>query len=75
MPIGSTVVAMQLQDGIPTIWFTCNPDEFKREGRTFIVTGTGISIEDTPSRKYVYIGTFQMFDGVFIGHVFEVVKI
>jgi len=70
LPAGSEVLCVQMQNGIPCIWFICldtDPD-FAKETRTFIIYQTGgehYKIEGE------YIGTFQLKNGGLVFHVFE----
>jgi len=69
MPEGAEILAVQTQHGIPCLWArvdTERPDET----RHFRISGTGheLSTTDEPLR---YVGTFQLQDGIFVGHLFE----
>lgn len=66
MPRDATTLTVAMQDGHLTAWALVDP-RAEREGRKFIVTGTGIPIELSNGTQY--IGTVQ--DGVFVWHVFE----
>jgi hypothetical protein len=65
MPRGAPVLTAQLQREVLTIWALCDFDAPK-EDRTFVVYGTGETIQEPPGD---YIGTVQ--DGSFVWHVFE----
>lgn len=71
MPKNAQVLDVQVQHGNPVIWVLVD-DEQPKEKRIFEIYGTGNFIEkskDFASRKY--IGTYQLFEGNFVGHVFE----
>jgi hypothetical protein len=70
MPKGAQVLAAQAQLGGPTIWALCNPLAPK-EKRTFRIVGTGHEIEDQPGVLLDHVGTFQLYEGKFVGHIFE----
>jgi hypothetical protein len=63
-------LCVQLQRGNPFIWALVNPDNPPVSMRIKIF-GTGHPIEATNGLNY--IGTFQLHDGVFVGHVFGAV--
>lgn len=68
MPECAKVLTVQVQKGKPCIWAECNPDE-KQVLRTFLIRGTGHSIDDEIEKEY--IGTIQMCEGSIVFHVFE----
>lgn len=67
MPIGSRILAIQMQRGVPCLWATVDPEEEKKEKRFIRVVGTGHEL----SEYIAYIGTYQMADGALVWHVFE----
>ena len=70
MPGGAKVLTVQNQHGEPQLWALVNPDN-PTETRNFRLVGTGHPISENPD-MLDYIGTFQLADGAFIGHVFEI---
>jgi hypothetical protein len=70
MPKGSEILCVQNQKEIPCIWALVNP-EASMEKRTFNLVGTGhdISIEDFT--RFMYIGSFQLYKGSLVFHLFE----
>jgi hypothetical protein len=70
MPSGAQVLTVQVQAGIPQIWAVVDPKAPIVE-RRFQVVGTGHPFEMKPSHKY--LGTFQMHQGLFVYHLFEVI--
>ena len=67
LPQDARPLTVQMQNGEPWLWVLLNPD-LPIYVRTFVLAGTGHEI-DQPG---AYIGTFQMADGAFVFHLFEV---
>ena len=68
----SEVLGVQMQYGEPVIWVLVDLDyEGTLDVRTILIYGTGYSISESELIHSNYVGTFQKFDGGFIGHVFE----
>jgi hypothetical protein len=76
MPEGATVLAIQTQvdssnpwalNETPVLWALVDP-EAPTEKRRFRAYGTGHSL---PESSGAYIGTFQIYGGKLIFHVFE----
>lgn len=64
MPIGSRVLAAQVQDGLPTLWAIHNQAEDKVNVEVRLVgTGEAFDVED-----WKYIDTVQV--GAFVWHIF-----
>jgi len=72
MPQKSSILTVQEQYGQPHIWALCNPDA-PTETRAFRLVGTGHPIRYDVGIDYIYIGTFQLQRGSFVGHLFEVI--
>ncbi len=72
---GAEILCVQLQRGVPCIWYKTKDQpsvlEKKIEERTFRVILTGQRFTTQGKR---YVGTFQSEDGYFVGHLFEVIK-
>lgn len=66
MPAGSIVVAVQAQRGEPFFWADVDAAQ-PYESRRFFLRGTGHLVPDDAH----YLGTFQLSDGDFIGHLYE----
>lgn len=66
MPVGATVLSVQMQGQYPCMWALVDPEE-GHEVRHFVTCGTGHQL---PPDIKAYVGTFQMPPLVF--HVFEV---
>lgn len=74
MPKSAKILSLQTQRSSPCIWALVDPDEEIDTCRSFITIGTGITLpEETDTKRLDFIGTFQLRDGIFVGHVFEVV--
>lgn len=69
MPRGAHVLCVQVQRDIPYLWAIVDPDQ-PLDAKLFRLCGTGHPLEIT-SPESRYIGTFQLAEGSFIGHVFE----
>lgn len=69
IPCGSRFLSLQVQDGIPVMWWAVPTDAGEPRTwplRTFAVVPTGGPGYD--SEVFTYVGTFQL--GSFVGHVF-----
>lgn len=67
MPEGAEILTLQLQRGQPCMWALVETDN-PSEARVFELVGTG----DTLKHDGRYIGTFQLDNGEFVGHLFEI---
>lgn len=68
MPKASQVLTVQVQHGKPHIWAYIDNTDNSEEPRTIEVFGTGNPIPEGARR---YIGSYQLFGGDLIFHVFE----
>ena len=69
IPAGAKILSMQLQNALPVIWVEANIDvSIPNEDRYFKVLGTGFEVDENCK---AFIGTFQMLDGTFVGHLYE----
>jgi len=73
LPSGSEILTVQMQHGSPQIWALVNPDN-QEEERKFRLAGTGHNIEHA-KEDMKYIGTFQLYDGDLIFHLFEMIPL
>jgi hypothetical protein len=69
MPKGAQILSVQEQYGEPQIWAIVDPKADK-ETRRFRLIGTGHPIEENTSMMS-FLGTFQLDNGEFVGHLFE----
>lgn len=67
LPKNSQILCVQMQDEIPCMWTLMDKNE-KAEVRHFRVFGTGHYFALS---NYKYIGTFQLFTGSLVFHLFE----
>ena len=71
MPKDSVILDIQSQDEKPTMWVLVETD-VELEKRYFRMFGTGHKLNTVSG--LVHKGTFQMFKGDFVWHVFEEFK-
>ncbi len=74
LPKGAKPLSVQVQGSNSDhvrMWCLIDPDEKETEERIFRIAGTGHPIKD---ENLVFIDTFQLYDGTFVGHVFEVIR-
>lgn len=67
MPAGARILCAQLQHGTPNLWAEVDPAA-PPEPRTIRIYGTGNPAPDKPGQ---YVGTYQLYDGAFVGHVYD----
>jgi hypothetical protein len=65
------VLTLQIQDDWPCIWAIVDPAA-PLVDRHIRVFGTGHELRD--DQEVQYLGTFQLLDGDFVGHVFLVLE-
>lgn len=70
MPEGARILTVQMQRAVPCLWAMVDPIA-RRTSRHILIVGTGAEIAEHLAPVYRYIGTFQMVDGAFVWHVFE----
>lgn len=72
MPQGARVLSVQMQRDTPVFWALLDDDEEQEtEEREFVIYATG---HDIPKEhRLEYVGTFQIRDGIFVWHLFEIV--
>ena len=68
LPVGAKPLSVQEQRGEVYLWCLVNPDQKVHETRTFRLAGTGHPIVENVE----FLGTFQLYEGSFVGHLFEV---
>jgi hypothetical protein len=74
MPENAKLLSVQTQKGIPCLWALGVNTSVPLEKRKFRLAGTGHPILSDGKIEYKFIGTFQLYDGDFIGHLFEILK-
>lgn len=69
VPRGAKLLCVQVQNEKPCLWFLCDPSQSLKDSKKVYIYGTGNPIyEDVIN--YHYLGTFQLLQGKFVGHVF-----
>jgi hypothetical protein len=68
MPVGAEILCVQVQYGTAKIWALVD-DPTITEKRKFRIKVTG---EEFNRFDLKYIGTVQLHDGHFVGHLFEI---
>lgn len=70
MPLDSEILSIQNQHGKMVIWALTEPSK-PVEVRTFVKVLTGFEMNEPSAR---YIGTVQFDNGLFVNHLFEIIK-
>ena len=73
MPKNAKILSIQVQREIPCIWVMVDPDQ-PGEVRKFEIYGTGHHIEPINGFIRKFIGTFQLNNGLFVFHLFEIIE-
>ena len=69
MPVGAKLLTVQVQCGHPCVWAMVDTTG-KMATRKFALRGTGHQCEPEVVGA-AFVGTFQLNDGEFIGHLFD----
>lgn len=69
MPVGATVLTVQVQGEEPQIWALVDETIHRYTSRKFAAYGTGNPMPDGDPGRYV--GTYQIHGGALVFHVFE----
>jgi len=72
LPKGAEILSVQEQYGKPCIWAIVDPEK-EVEGRLFELLGTGHNIKASEIINRKYIGTFQLYNGALVFHLFELI--
>lgn len=73
LPVGAEILTVQTQYGEVAMWAIVD-NNAEKEMREFRVAGTGHDLMKAVNEEFKYIGTFQLYEGKFIGHMFEVIQ-
>lgn len=73
MPKDAIPLSVQAQRGEPVMWAMMDSLYDEPISREFSVVSTG-ELFGSMMGRYQYIGTFQLLDGAFVGHLFEIVR-
>ena len=68
VPVGAEFLSVQVQHGQPCIWAQVNPKENVIVRAKVVIVGTGNPADHTDGM--MFLGTYQLHDGNFVGHVF-----
>ncbi len=71
VPAGAKPLCVQMQYGVPTIWWYVDPAN-KLTLRRLRIVGSGWQFHEEEVPVEGYIGTVQDADGALVWHVFEV---
>lgn len=73
MPLWAKPICVQIDQktGQPAMWVHVN-EMNKLSLREFRVYGTGLEMYQPKDADLKYVGTFQMDEGQFVGHLYEV---
>lgn len=69
LPTGCKILSVQTQNNKPQIWVLFDPTVKTKVTRKYQAFPTGSPIEE---ELVGFIGTFQLDDGIFVYHLFEV---
>lgn len=69
LPIGALPLSVGVQQGVPVLWLAVNNRTTGRERRRFVLALTGKPLPDLLWHRF--IGTFQLEEIGFVGHLFE----
>ena len=70
IPEGAEILSVQMQGDGPCVWALADPEANKTD-RVFEIYGTGHIVREG---KKKFIGTFQMYGGSLVFHLFEKLK-
>ena len=68
LPKDASILDIQVQYGVPTIWAAVDPTE-KDVTCNLQIVGTGVDIQKE-DEIIGYVGTFQLMEGRLVNHVF-----
>jgi hypothetical protein len=71
VPKGSKILTMQLQHNEPCVWVMVDPDVKEKEALKIMTFATGNRIDKERPAFLIYIGTYQLYGGSLVFHVFE----
>lgn len=70
LPVNTKILCVQSQNNNAFIWALVHPENLMQE-RRFELFSTGETIGCDMGIDRQYIGTFQLFNGSYVGHLFE----
>lgn len=72
IPHGSILLSVQTQNETPCLWVLVYDTEAEKEVIRLRTIGTGNPISDDNFDPKDFLGTYQIDNGSFVGHVFQV---
>jgi hypothetical protein len=72
IPRGSILLSVQTQNEIPCLWVLIYNTEAEKEVIRLRTIGTGNQISTEDFNSSVFLGTYQLSGGSFVGHVFQI---
>ena len=72
IPQGSILISVQSQNEIPCLWVLIYNSDAEKEVIRLRTVGTGNAISDDDFDPRDFLGTYQLNNGSFVGHVFQV---
>ena len=72
IPHGSILLSVQTQNGDPCLWVLVYDTEAEKEVIRLRTIGTGHNITADDFNPKDFLGTYQLSNGAFVGHVFQV---
>lgn len=74
MPLGAEILSVGVQTEKVYLWALIDSEQKKESLHEIEIFGTGNPIYSNKKCKRKFIGTYQLMDGNFVGHVFERLK-
>jgi hypothetical protein len=72
IPVGSILLSVQSQYSEPCLWVFVYDTEAEKEVIRLRTIGTGFNITAEDFKPKDFLGTYQLSNGGFVGHVFQV---
>lgn len=72
LPQGSALLSVQVQNGNPCLWALVYNTEAEKETIRLRTIGTGNPIDSADFDPEDFLGTYQLMNGSFVGHIFQV---
>lgn len=71
VPLNTELLSVQVQNEEPQLWALVDENEISRVNAKIIIHGTGHPANDIEGMKF--LGTFQLYNGSFVGHCWGIV--
>ena len=72
LPIGAKPLVVQVQHDVACLWAQVDDACMETTVHEIYIYGTGHALDRDPG---VYLGTIQLLDGAFVGHVYDKVRL